>query len=215
MELGLSIAFFIACFSAIFTIVNPFSTASVFLGITSGDSREKKMKMARKACIIASILLIVFAFAGNYILSFFSITIEAFKLAGGILVAKVGLGMLKEKVKHFKSKKHEKENIERGDISVIPLAIPMMSGPGALTVAIVLMNQAKGAFNVIALVAAIIAVCVIAYFLMREAKYIQKVLGETGQDIADKLIGLIILVVGIQFMINGIQGILTNWHIIV
>ena len=123
--------------------------------------------------------------------------------------------MLKEKPQHFNSKKHEKENIQKSDVSIIPLAIPMMSGPGALTVAIVLMNQASGVFNMLALVLAIILVCVIAYFLMREAKYIHKVLGETGQDIADKLIGLIILVVGIQFIINGVQGILTNWHIIV
>lgn len=211
MGFGTLIAFFVAAFSGVFTIVNPFSTASVFLAMTQGDSKKKKKAMARKACITAAVVLIVFGLAGTFILNFFSITLEAFKIAGGILVFGVGYGMVTAQKKAFDSEQEKKEAMSKEDISIIPLAIPMMSGPGAMTTAMVLMLQASGFLQMLAVVVAVIIVCLITYLLLLRASILERVLGETGKLIMNKILGLIVLVVGIQFVINGVHGVLVSF----
>lgn len=206
--IGEAISFFVATFISLFTIINPFSTASVFHTIASGDSKEDKKYMARRAVITAMVCLIVFAFLGSYILHFFSITIEAFKIAGGLLVFVVGYGMIKKGHEHFSTKKEEKHAVDKDDVSIIPLAIPMLSGPGALTVAIVLMEEAgTNVLDVVSIVFAIILVCLFAYFLLINANYLDRYLKETGKRVVDKLMGLIVLVIGVQFIINGVLGV--------
>src|SRR3989344_8746695 len=131
-----SIAFFVLTFSSLFTIINPVSAASVFLSITRGDSNLKRAIMAKKASITTAFVLILFAFAGNTVLDFFGITIEAFKIAGGIFIGLIGMTMLLSKHEHFHSPKEKKEAMEKEDVSIIPLAIPLMAGPGAMTTTI-------------------------------------------------------------------------------
>lgn len=191
--------------------MNPFSTASVFLTMAIGNTDKEKRLMAQKATLVSAALLIVFAFLGRYILQFFSITIEAFMVAGGILVALAGFRMLNSGKKHFRNKQEELEAIEKDDISIIPLAIPMLAGPGSLTTAIVFMGRATDFTQYMIVIASILLVCFIAYILLAESKYIQRALGAAGQQVIDKVLGLIVVVVGIQFIINGISGLLEFW----
>jgi multiple antibiotic resistance protein len=207
MALGSELAFFIAAFSSLFTIVNPFSTTSVFLSITRGDSQKKRDKMIKRASIVAACVLIVFALMGNYILSFFSVTVDAFRIAGGLIVASVGWRMLILKREHLKTPKEKRAARQKEDISIVPLAIPMISGPGAITTAIVLAGDASGIRDVFVLLIAVIVVCWLTYFIVKESKLMDDKLGVTGRKVLDRIMGLIVLVVGVQFIINGIVGI--------
>jgi multiple antibiotic resistance protein len=204
-------AFFIKAFVALLTIVNPFSTASVFLTITTGDSKKKKWMMARKATIIAAFTLIIFALIGQYILNFFSITIDAFRIAGGILIAGVGIRMIKGTRLRFASEKDKKEAAKRSDISIIPLGIPLLAGPGSMTTSIALMGDAGSIIKISSVIVSIILVCIVSYYVLKKSDYVDKVLGETGMKVVDRVLGLIVMVVGVQFIINGIQGAITSW----
>ena len=205
------IALFLAAFSSLFTIVNPFSTAFIFLTITKGNTKREKMLIAKKASIAAAVVLVVFGLAGSHILSFFGITIDAFRIAGGVIIAAIGMQMLHSGMRHFHSGSARKEAISKEDVSIIPLAIPMMSGPGAITTTIVLMDDAAMLLDKVFVIAAIVAVALIAYAVLSRASAIQRFLGETGRNVVDKVMGLIVLVVGVQFIINGVRSLVLAW----
>jgi multiple antibiotic resistance protein len=211
MQIDLLIAFFVASFSALFTIINPFSTASIYLTITKGDNEEKRKHMARKASVTAAIVLIVFALAGRFILDFFGITVEAFRIAGGIIIAIVGIRMIYAKREILHTDKEKKEALDKDDISVIPLAIPMLSGPGAMTTVIVLMSETANYVYQGIVLLTIILVCLLSYFILSRAFVIDRYLGETRRRVIDRIMGLIVLVVGVQFIINGIEGLVMGW----
>lgn len=210
MDIATTQTFFVIAFTSLFTIINPFSTASVFLTITKGDSKKEKTAMAKTACLAAALILVVFAFGGTLILDFFNISLDAFKIAAGLLVAGVGIKMIHSKREHFHSPKHKKQAMEKEDISIVPLAIPMMSGPGAMTAAIVLAGESTSNLDTISLIAAIIAVCLLTYIILANSNIISKYLKETGQQVINKVMGLIVLVIGVQFIINGITNILSG-----
>jgi len=205
---GINVAFFIVAFSSLFTIINPFSAAPLFLSITRYDSKQKKVAMARKASFTAAIVLIVFALAGNYILNFFDITVDAFRIAGGIIIGSIGLSMINAKRDYLRTEKEKKEAVSKEDVSIIPMAIPMLSGPGAMTTSLVLMREANSVIDAATLIFAIIIVCLLSYFILSRADYIGRYLGETGKHVTERIMGLIVLVVGVQFVINGIEGLL-------
>ena len=205
---GINVAFFIVAFSSLFTIINPFSAAPLFLSITRYDSKQKKVAMARKASFTAAIVLIVFALAGNYILNFFDITVDAFRIAGGIIIGSIGLSMINAKRDYLHTEKEKKEAVSKEDVSIIPMAIPMLSGPGAMTTSLVLMREANSVIDAATLIFAIIIVCLLSYFILSRADYIGRYLGETGKHVTERIMGLIVLVVGVQFVINGIEGLL-------
>ena len=211
---GINIAFFLAAFSSLFTIINPFSAATLFLSITRYDSKQKKMAMARKASFTAAIVLIIFALAGNYILNFFGITIDAFRIAGGIIIGSIGLNMINAKRENLHTEKEKKEAVTKEDVSIIPLAIPMLSGPGAMITSLVLMREANSFIDSATLIFAIIIVCLLSYFILSRADYIGRYLGETGKHVTERIMGLIVLVVGVQFVINGIGGLLQAWGVV-
>jgi len=195
-------------FISLFTIINPFSTASVFHSITGKNAIENR-RTARKACITAVCIMIFFIFFGDYVLHFFGISIEAFKIASGILVFAVGYKMINSGNRHIETDKEVKHAKSKEDISIIPLAIPMMSGPGAIATGLVLMEGATKLGSILAvgsLVISVIVIMIIAYFLLVNAHLMDKFLGENGVRVIDKLLGLIVLVMGVQFVINGIAG---------
>jgi multiple antibiotic resistance protein len=201
------VGFFLACVSALFTIMNPFSTASVFLSLTQNETVAMRRRIALKSTITAACVLIAFAAAGSLILNFFGITVDAFRIAGGLLIARVGFNMLYPKKVEVAI--NHKKNTD--DISLIPLAIPSLSGPGAMTTAIVLMGEAGGWMGgslhlVVALFLAIMLTCALAFVILRQSIAIQKYIGEKEQVVIEKILGLIVMVVGVQFIINGIAG---------
>lgn len=199
----MDIAFVWAAFIGIIAIVNPFSTAIVFLSLTGRDRKEKKRQMAKKAAIVSAGVLILFMLSGTLIFDTFNITIEAFTLAGGLLIARLGFRMLDATSKE-QSEEEEKESKKKDDISIMPLAIPMLSGPGAITTALVWMSQAPGTYEKLALIAIPVVTSIIAYITLVKADVLQKALGANGINLLEKLMGLIVLVMGIQFLINGL-----------
>lgn len=201
--------FAFGAFFSLFTIVNPFSTASVFHSITSGGDTKKNKGIARKACVVSILVMIFFIFFGDYVLDFFLISLEAFKIASGVLVAAVGYKMIYSGNRHIESDEEKKHARSKDDISIIPLAIPMMSGPGSIATSLVLMESAIEMGSVLAvasLVVSIVVIMLIAYFLLINAHSLDRVLGVNGVRVIDKLLGLIVLVMGVQFIINGIGG---------
>ena len=203
------VAFFLTAFVSLFTIINPFSTASVFHALSKKGKKKKNKSIAKRAVSVSIFVLILFSFLGDYILGLFGISIEAFKIASGILVFSVGYGMI-SKGKHAAIREDEDKK-NREDISIIPLAIPMLSGPGAIATSLVLMESAQGnMFFIASIILSIIIVCTIAYFFLINAHAIDKYLGKTGSLVMDKILGLIVVVMSIQFIISGITGIVVG-----
>lgn len=191
-------------FLGLFAIINPFSTVLVFLGLAAGDTEKHKRYQARKAAIICSAVLIFFILTGSLLFKLFNITIEAFQIAGGLIIMKVGFDMLNPKPKES-FEEHEKELKKRADISIIPLAIPMLSGPGAIATALVWTSQAATTADKIGLIAIVLIISLIAYIFLTNAKIFKKILGNTGTNVIERLMGLIVLVMGVQFIINALK----------
>ena len=205
-----SIAFFIGAFISLFAIINPFSTVSVFHAITRKDSKKKNRKIAQIAIVISICVLIFFVFFGDYVLRLFNISIDSFIIASGILVFLVGYKMIKGDRSHI-NEEDKKHAMRKDDISIIPLAIPMISGPGAMATALVLMeNSNSDIFNIVGIVFAIVSVCLITYFLLLKAHSVDRYIGRIGVKVIDKIMGLIVLVMGVQFIVNGLIGILSG-----
>lgn len=214
LELNMIESMFIFAFVSMFTIVNPFSTASVFMTITQGFDKQQKKHIAMRAAIIAFITLALFAFIGKGILTFFSISIEGFRLAGGVLLAGLGLRMINQKRKRIHSEEEREELMEKEDLSIMPLAIPFISGPGAIATVMLLIHDSATITSVVAVLGAILLVCVIAGVAMIESQYLERALGKTGNKVLAKIMGLIVLVIGIQFLINGVHNLLLQWGLI-
>ncbi len=201
--------FFIGAFVSLFIIINPFSTASVFHSLSKNNTSKENKLIAKKAVFISIFVLIFFVFLGDQLLSIFGISIEAFKIASGILVLSVGYNMIYTGKRHFRNEDERKHVEEKEDISIIPLAIPMLSGPGAMATSLVLMETAnKNPVFVMSIIFSIILVCIVSYFMLIKAHLIDKYINKTGTNVIDKLLGLIVLVMGIQFILSGLGGII-------
>jgi len=199
------IAFFIMALTSIFAIVNPLSTALIFNTITPGDSDAKKKMMAKKAAFVSLIVLIFFALTGDIVLRFFSITIESLKIAGGIFVAYIGFKMLNPTTIYKNlSPEHIKEHIKKPDVSIVPIAIPLSSGPGAISTVLLLASQNRGPISISIILLSIAIVAILTYIILANAKYISRYLGSSGTKVVEKLMGLIIFAIGVQFVLSGI-----------
>ncbi len=206
------LTFFMGAFISLFIIINPFSTASVFHSLSKNNTAKENKLIAKKAVFISIFVLIFFVFLGDQLLDIFGISIEAFKIASGILVLGVGYSMIYTGKRHFRNEDEKKHVEEKEDISIIPLAIPMLSGPGAMATSLVLMETAnKNPLFVMSIVISIILICVLSYFMLIKAHIIDKYVGKTGTNVIDKLLGLIVLVMGIQFILSGLGGIVPTW----
>ena len=193
------IEYFLAIFIPLFIIVNPSSTLALFSAITSKYTKKERKKTAKNAVIYAAILLIIFAFAGSGILSYLQIQIYSLRIAGGILLAYVGLDMTR-RGQQFGESPPGKEH--KADYALVPLAMPSLSGPGAITVTIVSMQtitdiswSLRIAFTIIAILLTVI----ITYFIFLGSGFVIKVLGQKGMDAFTRVMGLLTVAIAIQF----------------
>jgi multiple antibiotic resistance protein len=191
-------------FIGLFAIINPFSTVFVFLGLTEHESEKRKRFLAKKATITCAIILVFFMVTGTALFKLFNITIEAFRIAGGLIIMNVGFAMLRPKMRES-FEEHKAELKKKEDISIIPLAIPMLSGPGAIATALVWTSQSNTLFDRLGLMVVVILISIIAYIFLRNAKMFKKALGKTGTAVTERLMGLIVLVMGVQFIINALM----------
>lgn len=195
------LSFTFLAFSSLFSVINPISCAPLFVSMTEGAQANRR-KLAIRASLAAGITLFVFAALGGAIFSFFGITVPAFRIAGGLLFTLMAIKSLEngdEVVIHDES--------EREDPSIVPLGIPMIAGPGAISVVMVLVGQAEDMIRMAAIGLAILANIALTLLILLAAPSVVKRLGSTGQKIVGKIMGLITAVIGIQFMIDGLTSV--------
>lgn len=194
-------------FCGVFFVVDPFAVIPLFLSVTSGESPEKKRKTALRASVMCTITLLAFALSGTIIFKLFGITLGAFRIAGGTLLFLMALDMLRaQRSRTRSSPEEEREGVLREDVAIIPVGVPMLAGPGAIATVIVLMGQAKGSWVHSAIVlGCIIATGCLTYLLLRSAGVLERALKQTGLNILNRLMGLMLAAMAVQFIIFGIR----------
>lgn len=201
------LSFALVTFSAIFFVVDPLAIVPTFLAMTSGDSLEKKHLMARKAGIATAVTLLLFALAGGVIFRVFGITIGSFKVAGGVLLFLLALDMMRatpSKVRQ--TKEEEREGIEKDDVAIIPLTIPMLAGPGAIATTMVVMSNTDDDLWKQLIVGVVIVVTgALTWLILRSALLVEKRLGTTGLNVLTRVMGLIVAAVAVQFVVTGLK----------
>jgi multiple antibiotic resistance protein len=200
----------IATIASLLPIINPFSTAPMFLAMTQGDTEQYRNLQAKKGVLYMIIILLVSLIAGTFIMNFFGLSLPGMRIAGGILISRVAMNMLNPSQNDGRTKEEEKEANEKKDISFTPLAMPSLSGPGAISVIIGMSSIADSVFDYIFIAIGVLIVAVAVFVTLRSASRLVKYLGATGLTAMTKIMGFIILCVGIQFIVNGILGIATS-----
>jgi multiple antibiotic resistance protein len=195
---------------ALLPLINPLASAPTFLAITEGDTRERRLQQLRMACIYMVVLLGSFLIGGTFIMGFFGISIPGLRIAGGLLVAGIGFGMLMGSPSDMGNSRAEQEARAKRDVSFSPLAMPMLSGPGSIAVTIGFTSLATQWVDYIAIMLGIITVAVITYVTLRLSERVVRVIGVNGMNALSKVMGFLILCIGIQFVVNGILGIATE-----
>ena len=196
--------FFILCLTTLFTLINPIGIAPLLMVMTERFSKDEKVKIARKGSATALITLLLFAILGSLIFSFFGITLEAFQIMGGILFFRNGLRMLDAKVGRSRTTPAEQEESqESDDIAISPIGIPLIAGPGAITATMLLSSQTPQIYSYLTLGLSIMIVLTFVYVILRNGEVLKRVLGTSIMRIIQRLIGIILLVIAVQFVING------------
>jgi multiple antibiotic resistance protein len=191
-------------FTSFFTLMNPIGTMPVFLTMTADLSKRERKSTAVKAVVTAAFILILFAFLGRYLFNFFGISVAGLKVVGGILFFFIGYDMLNARISRIKMTEKEAEEYA-DDIAITPLGIPMIAGPGAITNAIVLMGEATDYTSKALVIFSIILVLVVVLLVFLGATGITKFIGDKGNKIMMKLMGLIVMVIAVEFFFSGLK----------
>lgn len=198
-------------FTSLLAILNPLSVVPMYVALTSSFDRARRAATARRAAVAAFIVMIAFTVAGRYILRFFGITTYAFQIAGGIIFFSIGWDMLQARKSRVKTTdEEESEYASREDPSIIPLGIPGLAGPGTITTVIALDSQARTWDEGVSIYVSILLVSLIAWGVLSAAPFVLRHLGQTGMNIFTRVMGLLVMVVGAQFVINGVTVVARN-----
>ncbi|MDA3778944.1 MAG: NAAT family transporter [Bacteroidales bacterium] len=201
------LSFGLLSFTSFFTLINPLGTMPIFMTMTSDLDQKNRTKTAKKASIVAFIIILAFAFSGQLLFKFFGISVNSFRIVGGIIFFLMGMDMLHARLGKVKLKSSEiKTYVD--DISITPLAIPMISGPGAITNAIVLMEDAESIWKIAVLIFSLFSVILLTYLILYSSSRIIKFLGETGNNVLMRLMGLIVMVIAVEFFFSGLKPII-------
>jgi multiple antibiotic resistance protein len=198
--------------SSLFVIVDPLATVPAFLAMTPTDTPEQRIRMARLACCVAAGVLLAFAIAEKWILKFLGITMPAFQLAASVVLMLVALDMLRAQRSRVQETSEETAaGIEKTDIAVTPQAIPMLAGPGAISTAILLHNQAASLGQRVALYLCILVVCLASYLILRISARGARWLSPIAMSTTARIMGLLLAAVAIQFMLNAVRQLNSTW----
>lgn len=201
------VTFGILSFTSFFTLINPLGTMPIFMTMTASLDQEHRTKTAKKATIVAFFTIIIFAFSGQLLFNFFGISVNSFRIVGGVIFFLMGMDMLHARLGKVKINDSEIKNYVN-DISITPLAIPMISGPGVLTNVIVLMEDAGSIDMKLVLLASIVVVMIVTFIILYSSSRIIKFLGETGVNVLMRLMGLIVMVIAVEFFFSGLKPII-------
>lgn len=190
---------------AVLFIVDPIGVVPLYVAMTAKDSPEKCKAMARRAVLTATGVLIFFALFGTVLFQVFSVTLSAFRVAGGILLMLTALDMLRGQHPGTKTSAAETaEGVSQDDIAIVPLAMPLLAGPGAIATVMVLMAQhGAGIEGTVPVIASIVITMFISYVTLRGANGIKRVLKQTGIAILERIFGLILAAIAVQFVFEG------------
>ncbi|REH46403.1 multiple antibiotic resistance protein [Tenacibaculum gallaicum] len=203
------ITFGVLSFTSFFTLINPLGTMPIFMTMTADLDKESRNQTAKKASIVSFITILIFAFSGQLLFNFFGISVNSFRVVGGVIFFLMGMDMLQARLGKVKLSSSEVKTYVN-DISVTPLAIPMICGPGALTNAIVMMEYAKSFEMKLALIIAAFLVIVATYLILYSSSKIIKILGQTGINVMMRLMGLIVMVIAVEFFFSGLKPIILD-----
>ena len=197
--------FALVTFTSILFLVDPIAVVPTFLAITQGESEDRRRITARRACIAAAILLIVFAAAGNLIFRAFGITLPAFRIAGGAILWLVAMDMLRGERPTQESEAEIDEGIRKEDVALTPLAMPMLAGPGAISTVMVLSGQAHSPARAAVIYASIVVTMLISWVMLRVGDRVMSHFGQTGIRVVMRIMGLLLAAVAVQFVVTGIR----------
>lgn len=216
-------AFLILTFSSLFAVIDPLGVIPFFSGLTAHMSKRQKRKILIKSLVVSFGVLALFTLFGHQVLELFGITIEAFRIAGGVIFFGIGLDMLQSRPRRWRTgistayasdQKQHHAAVEAGieeddDPSITPLGVPMIAGPGSITTVMVLAPQAESMGKPLVLIA-VAAILLLTGAILTGADAVLKRLGRTGMKIIEKLMGLLVTVIAVQLMIDGLRPVVRS-----
>ena len=189
-------------------MIDPIGLAPIFVTLAGDRSPKEQLRLARRAILVAGAILLVFALGGSLLLRYLNISIEAFQVAAGVLLFKIALDMVFAQ-RERETEAEEKEAQLREDISVFPLAIPLIAGPGTLASILILVNEAStDSFGLLIILAIAAIVLLIAYILLCLSRFLAQILGQTGINVVTRVLGVLLSALAVQYIANGIVVIL-------
>ncbi len=203
---------FIYLFAALFSVLNPIGTVPIFVGLTQDDDQRERSRISLWAAINVFIILIISFFVGQYVLDFFGISIEALRIAGGFIIVNSGFSLLSGQFTKTRgiNKQVESDIQSRNDIALTPLAIPMLAGPGSISLLIAFYQEHHEYNEVIIGSLAILAVAFSIFIILRSAHYLSKILGSAGIVAISRIVGFIVIAIGIQYIVSAIISIIQD-----
>lgn len=197
----------ITTFLSLISVINPFGTVPIFLGLTSGSDPNEIKTTALKASLISSLILLVSFFLGSYLLKFFSISIMSLKVAGGFIIIISGFSLLSGKFSDHKGmdKRVKDDAFNKEDPSFTPLAIPMLAGPGSMSFLISLKSKSLTMVDDLKTSACIILAGVIIFTILSSARIIHKKIGDSGLNSLSRMIGFVVIAIGVEYIASGIR----------
>ncbi len=197
---------FLHIFVPIFAVIDPFAALPLYLSFSHGLSKDDKNRIIKESTITAVSLLLFFQFTGMYILDFFGISIAALMIAGGVLMILVGIEMVREGDKPRSTRKKDKLVEETGDVAIVPLGTPMLAGPGAISLAIILMGKyGSSPVGIVSITISIISVIAITAIFFMGGNYVSKIMGEKGSKAFTRVMGLLVTAFAVQYILDGIS----------
>ncbi|REG98229.1 MarC family NAAT transporter [Flavobacterium aquicola] len=203
---------FIYLFVALFSVLNPIGTVPIFVGLTQDDSKQERSRISLWTSINVFLILIISFFIGKYVLSFFGISIDSLRIAGGLIIVSSGFSLLSGKFnkKRGINKKIETDAQKRNDIALTPLAIPMLAGPGSISLLIAFYQEHHETNELIIASIAILAIAVAIFIILRSAHYLAQILGASGIVAISRIVGFIVVAIGIQYIVSALINIIKS-----
>ena len=199
---------FVSSFITLFVIIDPPGCAPIFAGLTSGASPAQARAMALKACLIATLILTGFALFGEQLLAALAIELASFKVAGGIMLFLIALEMVFERRTQRREERAEKVRAspQIEDVSVFPMAMPMIAGPGSIATIMLLMSRQTGTAHTLAILAALLAVMVLTLVALLAAPALMRLLGASVEAVITRILGVLLAALAVQYVIEGVKA---------
>ena len=208
-SLNIELQYLLFCLSTLFTVVNPLGITPIFAAMTERFSNVDQIRIARKGIITGSSVLIIFTLLGSFIFRFYGITVEAFQIMGGIIFFRSGLRMLDAQVGRSRTTQSERDEFKDSDeLAISPIGVPLITGPGAITGVVILAGKGSSDLSIITLLVSVIITMTLIYWILRAGNVLAKKIGITGMRVIERMMGLILMVIAVQFIINGLETII-------